>query len=182
MRRCERIASSRNPPRSKKKTKPHVRSAWQYNCRPTTLRCDHRSQRRRATCPSSSPVLLTILGPPCPDYSKANGFKVDGSSRNRMVALFLAYCDFYRPKYVLMENVVGLMHHKLVFPSRDDTPESTVENGSIKLIFRTITTMNYQAQCAILYAEEHGAPQTRPRVFLWATLPGYKLPKYPQIQ
>ncbi|KAH7397790.1 S-adenosyl-L-methionine-dependent methyltransferase [Cadophora sp. MPI-SDFR-AT-0126] len=117
-------------------------------------------------------------GPPCPGYSGANCHKRVGEARNGLVALFLSYVDFYQPKYSLMENVVGLIRHNLAVPH--DPTDVEIKHGTIKMIFRTFTSMGYQVQCAILNAEEHGAPQSRPRVFIWATLPGYRLPEYPQ--
>ncbi len=90
-----------------------------------------------------------LIGPPCPDYSVANSHRKVGGSRNSMVALFLAYVDYYRPKYALMENVVGLIHHKVIrsTPSQEhllnscklevleqalEATESGIENGTIK--------------------------------------------------
>ncbi|KAK0107707.1 hypothetical protein ONS96_003507 [Cadophora gregata f. sp. sojae] len=119
-------------------------------------------------------------GPPCPGFSGANSHKRVAEPRNGLVALFLAYVNFYQPKYSLIENVVGLIRHDLVVPQESENSGSSTEveikHGTIKMIFRTYTSMVYQVQCAILNAEEHGTPQSRPRVFIWATLPGYRLP------
>ncbi|KAJ5051729.1 uncharacterized protein L3040_001501 [Drepanopeziza brunnea f. sp. 'multigermtubi'] len=121
-------------------------------------------------------------GPPCPGYSVANCQKKDGEPKNSLVALYSAYVDFYRPKYSLIENVTGLIHHTLRTPESNDfkTKPETLENGTIRMIYRTYTSMGYQVQCAVLYAEEHGSPQSRPRVIIWATQPGCRLPEYPQ--
>lgn len=40
--------------------------------------------------------------------------------------------------------------------------------------------MGYQCQFSVLQAGEHGTPQSRKRVFFWGSLPGYRLPKYPE--
>jgi len=48
------------------------------------------------------------------------------------------------------------------------------------LLLRTITGLGYQAEYALLQAAEHGLPQSRPRVFFWASRPDCPLPKFPQ--
>jgi DNA (cytosine-5)-methyltransferase 1 len=40
--------------------------------------------------------------------------------------------------------------------------------------------MGYQVQFSVLQAAEHGTPQSRIRVFFWASARGYPLPKYPE--
>jgi site-specific DNA-cytosine methylase len=52
--------------------------------------------------------------------------------------------------------------------------------GSAKFIVRALTSLGYQVQFSVLQAAEHGTPQSRTRVFFWASMPGYPLPKYPE--
>jgi site-specific DNA-cytosine methylase len=51
---------------------------------------------------------------------------------------------------------------------------------SLRFIFSVLTALGYQCQIAILQAAEYGCPQSRKRVIVWASLPGYGLPKFPQ--
>ncbi|KAL9038014.1 MAG: hypothetical protein Q9214_005451, partial [Letrouitia sp. 1 TL-2023] len=55
-------------------------------------------------------VEFISAGNPCQGYSIANRcYQTDQSLRNNsMVASVLAYIDFYRPKYAIMENVLGM--------------------------------------------------------------------------
>jgi site-specific DNA-cytosine methylase len=52
-------------------------------------------------------------GPPCPAYSVANRHKTWDDIRNTLVILFLSYLEFYKPKYFLLENVRGLLSHRV---------------------------------------------------------------------
>ncbi|CZR52270.1 uncharacterized protein PAC_02147 [Phialocephala subalpina] len=58
--------------------------------------------------------------------------------------------------------------------------EGGIEQGTVKLIFRTLTGMGYQVQYALLEAAEYDVASTRKRVIFWASLPGYPLPFFPQ--
>jgi site-specific DNA-cytosine methylase len=55
-----------------------------------------------------------------------------------------------------------------------------IKRGTIKCILRALTSLGYSAQVKLLQAAEHGAPQSRGRVFFWGTKLGSKPPKYPE--
>jgi len=55
----------------------------------------------------------TEVGFPCPGYTKMNRFQQAEDIKNSLVVVFLSYVDFYRPKYVLMENVKDLLSHRV---------------------------------------------------------------------
>ncbi|KAF7891967.1 hypothetical protein EAF00_008269 [Botryotinia globosa] len=66
-----------------------------------------------------------------------------------------------------------------------DIPDCTFDNGlltdgAIKFIFRVFTSLGYQCQHATLQAGAYCVPSSRKRVIFWASLPGYKLPKFPE--
>jgi len=42
-----------------------------------------------------------------------NRFQQAEDIKNSLVVVFLSYVDFYRPKYVLMENVKDLLSHRV---------------------------------------------------------------------
>lgn len=49
-----------------------------------------------------------------------------------------------------------------------------------RFIFRVLTSLGYQCQYASLQAGAYGSPSSRTRVIFWASLPGHKLPEFPQ--
>ena len=76
------------------------------------------------------------------------------------------YCDFFRPKYFILENVRNFASF----------------NNSVILMtcMRTLASIGYQCSFGILQAGHYGVAQTRRRCILLAAAPGYKLPKYPE--
>ncbi|KAH7346621.1 S-adenosyl-L-methionine-dependent methyltransferase [Rhexocercosporidium sp. MPI-PUGE-AT-0058] len=121
-------------------------------------------------------------GCPCPGYSGLNRSKKSEDIKNSLLMVLLSYVDFYRPKYFLLENVRGLLHHRVTTQVDKNKTEGGIENGTVKFVLRALTSIGYQVHYALLQAIEHGAPSSRSRVFFWASLPGYPLPKFPQPQ
>ena len=63
--------------------------------------------------------------------------------RNSLVCNMLSYVDFYKPKFFLLENVLGLLHHKLQINKLVPQEGEMVANGVIKFILRTLTSLGY---------------------------------------
>ncbi|TGO10352.1 hypothetical protein BTUL_0137g00090 [Botrytis tulipae] len=139
--------------------------------------------------PSRGNIDIIVGGPPCQGWSKVNRknnpeklLKNPICPMRESIATFLSYVDFYRPKYCLLENVTGLKHHPLNGTDISDciSDNGLLTDGAIKFIFRVFTSLGYQCQHATLQAGAYGVPSSRKRVIFWASLPGYKLPKFPE--
>ncbi|TGO37633.1 hypothetical protein BHYA_0092g00160 [Botrytis hyacinthi] len=139
--------------------------------------------------PSKGNIDMIVGRPPCQRWSKVNRknnpkklLKNPISPMRESIATLLSYVDFYRPKYCLLENVTGLKHHPLNGTDIQDcsSDNGLLKNGAIKFIFRVFTSLGYQCQHAALQAGAYGVPSSRKRVIFWASLPGYKLPKFPE--
>lgn len=63
--------------------------------------------------PRKGKVDLVIGGPPCQGWSSLNRFKKDLCPNRELLATYISYVDFYRPKYFLLENVMGLVNQKV---------------------------------------------------------------------
>lgn len=118
--------------------------------------------------PEQGEVELLCGGPPCQGFSGMNRFNSREYSnfKNSLVATYLSYCDYYRPKYFILENVRNFVAFK----------KGTV----LKLTLRCLLEIGYQCSFGILQAGQFGVPQTRRRLIIFAAAPGYKLPQYPQ--
>ncbi|KAL2069986.1 hypothetical protein VTL71DRAFT_14666 [Oculimacula yallundae] len=133
--------------------------------------------------PARGEIDFIYGGCPCPGYSGANRFPQDEDIKNSLLVVTLSYVDYYRPKYFLLENVKGLLTHRLgATQERKKKLEGGIEKGTVKFILRALTSLGYQVHFALLQAAEYGVPSSRKRVFFWASLPGYNLPKFPQQQ
>lgn len=69
--------------------------------------------------------------------------------KNSLVVSCLSYCDYYRPKFFIMENVRNFVSFK--------------RSMVLKLTLRCLLRMGYQCTFGILQAGNYGIPQTRRR-------------------
>lgn len=71
-----------------------------------------------------------------------NRFKKADDIKSSLIANALAYCDFYRPKYFLLENVRGLLSARLKGrQSGRYKVEGGIEQGYLKFIIRTLLSL-----------------------------------------
>ena len=55
----------------------------------------------------------------------------------------LSFAEFYKPKFFLLENVLGLLTHKLQNNKPGPQEGEMVANGMIKFILRALTSLGY---------------------------------------
>ena len=118
--------------------------------------------------PLKGDVELLCGGPPCQGFSGMNRFNSRQYSqfKNSLVSSYLSYCDFYRPKYFLLENVRNFVSYKC--------------SMVLRLTLRALVSMGYQCTFGILQAGSYGVSQTRRRAIILAAAPGEQLPFYPE--
>ncbi|CAH1179610.1 unnamed protein product [Phaedon cochleariae] len=118
--------------------------------------------------PGKGDVELLVGGPPCQGFSGMNRFNAGQYSlfKNSLVVSFLSYCEYYRPKYFVLENVRNFVSFK--------------RSMVLKLTLRCLLAMGYQVTFGVLQAGHYGVPQTRRRLIIMAAAPGFILPKYPE--
>ena len=118
--------------------------------------------------PPKDGVDLLCGGPPCQGFSGMNRFNSRQYSafRNSLIVSYLSYCDFYRPRFFILENVRNFVSFK--------------RNMVLKLTMRCLVRMGYQCTFGVLQAGSYGVSQTRRRAFILAAAPGEKLPSFPE--
>jgi DNA (cytosine-5)-methyltransferase 1 len=123
---------------------------------------------RGQTLPKKGEVELLCGGPPCQGFSGMNRFNSREYSqfKNSLVASYLSYCDYYRPKFFILENVRNFVSFK--------------KSMVLKLTLSCLLAMGYQCTFGVLQAGHYGVPQTRRRAIILAAAPGEKLPMYPE--
>ena len=120
--------------------------------------------------PQKGDVELMCGGPPCQGFSRMNRYS-DGEFakfKNSLISSYLSYCEYYRPKYFILENVMSFATFN--------------KNLVLKLCLLALVKMGYQCTFGVLQAGNFGVPQTRRRCILMAAAPGQVLPKYPEPQ
>uniref|UniRef100_T1J9Z9 DNA (cytosine-5)-methyltransferase n=1 Tax=Strigamia maritima TaxID=126957 RepID=T1J9Z9_STRMM len=120
------------------------------------------------TLPQKGDIELLCGGPPCQGFSGMNRFTAGQCSqfKNSLIVSYLSFCDFYRPKFFLLENVRNFVSYK--------------QNMILKLTLSCLVRMGYQCTFGVLQAGNYGVPQSRRRAFILAAAPGEKLPNFPE--
>ena len=102
-------------------------------------------------------VDIIIAGPPCQGFSMS-GKREIGDERNSLFEEVIKITNITLPKYVVIENVVGLLSMQ------------TKNNKYIKdIIIEEFKNIGYFAEFKILNAAEFGVPQLRKRVIFIAS-------------
>ena len=91
---------------------------------------------------------LVIGGPPCQGFSTANRQNIINDPRNKLYKYFLDFIKIYKPKYILIENVIGI-------------------KTKAKDIINSLKKINYHVDFKILKAADFGIPQNRKRLFFF---------------
>uniref|UniRef100_A0A4W3HR48 DNA (cytosine-5)-methyltransferase 1 n=1 Tax=Callorhinchus milii TaxID=7868 RepID=A0A4W3HR48_CALMI len=118
--------------------------------------------------PQRGDVELLCGGPPCQGFSGMNRFnsRTYSKFKNSLVVSYLSYCDYYRPRFFLLENVRNFVSFK--------------RSMVLKLTLRCLVRMGYQCTFGVLQAGQYGVAQTRRRAIVLAAAPGEKLPLFPE--
>ena len=101
-------------------------------------------------------VDVIIGGPPCQGFSSLRPFRSSSSDddRNDLYKEFSSFVEFFRPKVVVMENVIGLLTHD--------------SGNTLDRILNRFSTMKYNVDWRILNAANFGVPQKRERFIMIA--------------
>ena len=94
-------------------------------------------------------IDLLMGGPPCQGFSNANRQNILNDPRNELYKYFLGICKIIKPKFILIENVIGIRNRA-------------------KDILKKLENLNYLGDFRVLQASDFGIPQNRKRVFFFA--------------
>ncbi|KAL8721753.1 MAG: hypothetical protein Q9225_001651 [Loekoesia sp. 1 TL-2023] len=110
-------------------------------------------------------VAVICAGSPCQGFSIANRLYANYRSllNISLVASVVAFVDFYRPKYVIMENVLGMANAG---------PKRAGQNNVFAQVLCALVGLGYQVRPMMVDSWNFGAPQSRSRLFITAAAPG----------
>lgn len=109
---------------------------------------------------------VIIAGPPCQGFSSLRPYRSinEDDRRNNLFEQLTIFVEFFRPRFVVFENVVGLLHHK---------------GGSVLTeVKEAFECLGYTVGIQALNAVHFGVPQKRERVILLARQ-GTQQPYFP---
>lgn len=117
---------------------------------------------------------LIVGGPPCQAYSLAgrsrSKTKMVGDKRNTLYILYAKFLEYYKPKFFVFENVLGLLSAK------DENGEKYLTK--MRDLFKSL---GYETEYKILKASNYGVLQDRKRIILIGKL-GTEENFYPNIK
>lgn len=103
---------------------------------------------------SISNIDIITGGIPCVSFSNA-GRRDPNDPRDKLYESYLKYVEYYNPKILLIENVVGLL-----------TKKNTNNEKIIDLIVKELSNLNYNVQYKILNSVDYNTPQSRKRLII----------------
>ncbi|CAJ1379292.1 unnamed protein product [Effrenium voratum] len=107
-------------------------------------------------------VHLFVSGAPCPPFSSAGKRGGLSDDRGWLILHSLSYVVWQRPMVAVFENVKGLANAR--------------NKALLDAIVKILKDCGYKVYADILNTQEHGLPQSRPRVYVVAMLKDYILP------
>lgn len=113
---------------------------------------------------------LLAGGPPCQPFSSAGRMQALKDPRGRLFHEFVRLARELRPRFILFENVSGLVTAK--------TPDGRV-GGVLRRIQREFEGIGYACRFDLLNAADYGAPQRRVRLYMLASR-SERIPEFPQ--
>lgn len=135
-----------------------------YECMPVDLSEVTPSEIEEYFGISRREVDVIVGGPPCQGFSTVGKREID-DPRNRLWRHYRNLVDEFRPHYVLIENVEGMV----------------VDNdGEVRdNVIAAFREVGYHMKAKILTAADFGVPQLRKRVFFLGWIEGLEEPSYP---
>lgn len=130
-----------------------------------TLSLLEKPELLKATKERLGEIDLIVGGPPCQGFSLA-GKRNPKDHRNQLPWQFLEYVEIFKPKAVLMENVVG-MRSKFT-KDNVEAPFTKIKTLLEEGFGEDSESTKYLVQELQLNAMHYGVPQHRPRVMLLA--------------
>jgi DNA (cytosine-5)-methyltransferase 1 len=119
-------------------------------------------------------VIWLHGSPPCQAFSTLNTSGGKNDAENAEATLdFLEVAKYAQTPFVTMENVPGILHDTLVGET------DSTKNSYLKRVIIGLIKLGYSVRICNVRASDFGDPTKRPRVILFASKRGWKLPSCP---
>ena len=100
-------------------------------------------------------------GFPCQTFSIAGARRGFEDTRGTLFFDIARLADIYKPRYMVLENVKGLLNHD--------------GGNTIRIILDELRRLEYHVQLLLLNSKDFNVPQNRERVFFICSLAGVRL-------
>lgn len=120
------------------------------------------SKRKLESLIDINNIDMVVGGPPCQGFSTVGRGDVN-DDRNSLFKQFVRIVKLTRPKFVVFENVTGILANK--------------NSQVLEHIFRSFERLGYNMDARVLSADEYGVPSRRRRAIIMGVRNG--LPSFP---
>jgi DNA (cytosine-5)-methyltransferase 1 len=145
--------------------------------------CTAESVREAAGLDPDEDVDVIAGGPPCQAFSTAGNRQGFEDIRGNVFLYFVELAMELNPKYLVLENVRGLLSaplkhrpHNLRGKGFPELTEEEMPGGALRFIIKKIESYGYSVSFNLYNAANFGAPQTRERIILICSRDGGKVP------
>jgi len=128
-------------------------------------------------------IDLVVGGPPCQAFSTAGSRKSFEDERGNVFIKYLEIATELEPKFIVIENVRGLLSAPLKHRPHKDRGEGFSSlnqdekaGGALKYILSFLEEKGYGVSFNLYNSANYGTPQVRERVVIVASRDGKKLP------
>lgn len=126
-----------------------------------------RNEVQEMTMVKRGELDVLVGGPPCQGFSSIRPFRSskEDDPRNTLFEEYASFVNYFRPKYFVLENVVGLSTHK---------------NGqTLEIMQDCFHQFGYETEWMLVNAAHFGVPQKRERLIFIGCQKGGKI-KFPK--
>ncbi len=128
-------------------------------------------------------LFAIVGGPPCQAFSTAGKRRGLNDSRGNVFLHFIDLIETLMPRYVIIENVRGLLSTPLKHRPHDQrgkgfaslTPEES-PGGALAHIISKLESAGYKLSFTLYNAANFGVPQIRERIIIFANREGKEIP------
>ena len=129
--------------------------------------------RKAARLSEKDDIDLIVGGPPCQAFSTAGKRKGFNDDRGNVFIKYLDLAIDLNPKYIVIENVRGLLSCPMEHRPHDqrgegfpDLSEDELKGGALNFVLRKLETSGYGYSFNLYNSANFGTPQVRERVIV----------------
>lgn len=145
--------------------------------------CSAKDIRAAAGLKKNQDIDLIMGGPPCQAFSTAGKRQGFNDERGNVFLKYLELSLELRPKYIVIENVRGLlscpMDHRPHHQRGENYPDLNLDElkgGALNFIINRLKNSGYNYSFNLYNSANYGTPQTRERVIIICSRDGQKPP------
>ena len=135
--------------------------------------CTHESIIESAQLEPNEDVDLIVGGPPCQAFSTAGKRQGLNDTRGNVFLKFLDLALSIRPKFLVIENVRGLLSCPMEHRPHDkrgngfpDLSQDELQGGALNFILNRLKSSGYSYSFTLYNSANFGSPQIRERVII----------------